>query len=461
MGAAERLDENEEVHIQPQAGPQTDFLGTAADIAIYGGAAGGGKTYGLLLDPLRHKDNPKFGATIFRRTAVQVRNEGGLWDESMGLYPLFGARPRESVMSWNFPSGMGMGFAHLEYEKDVFNFQGAQIPWIGWDELTHFTEYQFFYMLTRNRSTSGVKAKMRAGCNPDPDSWVRKFIDWWIDPKTGFPIPERSGKLRWFIRLNDTMIWKNTKKEIYDQYGRGPEIQPKSVTFIPSKLQDNKILMSKDPGYHANLLAQDRVTRERLLGGNWNVRASAGMLFRREWFPIVDAVPAGWIQAIRFWDRAATKPNESNKDPDWTRGVKIYKYANGSFVVVDLKSTRDTPGKVETLIKATASHDTTAVRIASQTDPGSAGKKEAEVFVSMLAGYDVHTAPNSKDKVTRAKPVSAQAEAGNIYVLRAGWNDEFFTELENFPEGGHDDIVDVLSGGFNELTGGLSLADVM
>lgn len=451
---------NEVINLQPQPGPQTAFLASQADIAIYGGAAGGGKSYGLLLDPLRHKQNPKFGATIFRRTSVQVRNEGGLWDESMNVYSLFNAKPREAFLSWRFKSGMSIGFAHLEYEKDVFNFQGAQIPWQGWDELTHFTRQQFFYMLTRNRSTSGVKPKMRATCNPDPDSWVREFIDWWIGAD-GFPIAERSGVLRWFIRQNDAFVWANSKEELHAKFGHGVEIQPKSVTFIPSKLQDNKILMEKDPGYLANLLAQNRVDRMRLLEGNWNVRASAGMLFQREWFPIIEVVPAGWIQAIRFWDRAATKPSETNRDPDWTRGIKIYKYPNGSFVVVDLKSTRDTPGKVETLIKATASHDSTGVRIASQTDPGSAGKKEAEVFVSMLAGYDVRTAPNSKDKVTRAKPVSAQAEAGNVYVLRAGWNEEFFTELENFPEGGHDDIVDVLSGGFNELAGGLSLADAL
>lgn len=456
--AATQLDEV--INIQPQPGPQTNFLGSEADIVIYGGAAGGGKTFGLLLDPLRHESNPKFGGTIFRRTAVQVRNEGGLWDESMGLYPLFGAKPQQAAMQWTFPSGMSMGFAHLEYEKDVFNYQGAQMAWIGWDELTHFTQYQFFYMMTRNRSTSGVKARMKAGCNPDPDSWVREFIDWWIG-EDGFPISERSGLLRWFIRMNDEMIWRDTKEEIHEQYGYGTEIQPKSVTFIPSKLQDNKILMEKDPGYHANLLAQDRVTRERLLGGNWNVRASAGMLFRREWFTIVDAVPSGWIQSIRFWDRAATRPNETNEDPDWTRGLLLYKYANGAFCVVDLKSLRDSPGQVEILIKATASHDSYGTSIASQQDPGSAGVKEAESFTRMLSGYDVHTAPNSKDKVTRAKPVSAQCEAGNIMVLRAAWNNEFFTELENFPEGTHDDIVDVLSGAFNELSGGLSLADVM
>jgi len=447
--------------IEPQEGPQTDFIESDADIVIYGGAAGGGKTFGLLLDPLAHRNVSAFGGTIFRRTMVQVTNEGGLWDTSMTLYPLFHAKPRAHVHEWRFPSGMSMSFGNLEYEKDVLNYQGAQIPWIGFDELTHFTENQFFYMLSRNRSTSGVRARIRATCNPDPDSWVKKFILWWLDDEGRFPRADRSGKLRWFIRINDAIHWADTKGEIHAQFGNGDEIQPKSVTFIAAKLEDNKILMKSDPAYLGNLLAMNRVDRARLKDGDWNARASAGSLFKREWFPIVDTVPDGWISAIRFWDRAATKPSETNKDPDWTRGLKIYKYGNGTWCVVDLRSARDTPGQIETLVKTTATHDTQAVKIMSQQDPGSAGVSEAEHFIRMLAGYDVHVETMSKDKVTRAKPVSAQAEAGNIRVLRAPWNEDFFSELENFPDGAHDDIVDVLSGGFNDLSGGMSICDAM
>ena len=450
----------EKVVLAPQAGPQTDFLSTLADIAIYGGAAGGGKSYGLLLEPLRHYNVPNFGGVVFRQTAVQVRNEGGLWDESELIYSQVKGHPREFNLEWQFPSGATMKFAGLEFDSSVFNWQGSQIAYLGFDELTHFTEKQFFYMLTRNRSSSGIRGYVRATCNPDPDSWVRRFIDWWIGPD-GFPLKERAGVLRYFIRLNDQMIWADSPEEIYAVHGREEHVQPKSVTFIPSKLQDNKILMRKDPSYLSNLLAQNRVDRMRLLEGNWNVRESAGMMFQQGWFPVVDQVPGGWIRAVRFWDRAATKPSESNKDPDWTRGLKLYKYPNGTFCVVDLKSIRDTPGQVETFIKNVASQDTRNVRVKSQQDPGSAGVGEAEHFVRMLAGYDVKTEVMPKDKITRAKAVSAQAEWGNIMVLRAPWNEEFFREVENFPDGAHDDIVDVLSGAFNDMSGGLSLADVL
>src|ERR1017187_461066 len=102
----------EPIELRPQAGPQENFLTTTADIAIYGGAAGGGKSWGMLFEPLRHIDNPKFGCVIFRRTAVQVRNEGGLWDESTNIYSLFSAHPRSDVLEWRFPSGAKIKFAH-------------------------------------------------------------------------------------------------------------------------------------------------------------------------------------------------------------------------------------------------------------------------------------------------------------------------------------------------------------
>lgn len=449
-----------EIRISPQPGPQTDFLSTSADIAFYGGAAGGGKSFALLLEPMRHYNNLKFGGVIFRRSTVEIRNEGGLWDESLNVYMPMRGHPREAFLEWEFPSGMRMKFAHLEHDKTVFDWQGAQVPYIGFDEVTHFTEKQFWYMLSRNRSTSGVPGYIRATCNPDVDSWVRRLIDWYID-KDGYPIKERAGVIRWFIRQDETLIWADSKEELTTKYG--VDCMPKSFTFIPSNIHDNKILMEKDPAYIANLKALSRVDRMRLLGGNWNVRASAGMFFQRDYFEVIDEIPAGWIQAIRYWDRAATKPNEKNTDPDYTRGLLLLKYPNGTWVVADLRSMRDSPLQVESLVKNTASYDSHNIIIGLEQDPGSAGVADISNYTRLLAGYQIRVAKPTKDKVTRAKPVSAQAEAGNIKVKRANWNEEFFTELENFGEDGigHDDIVDTLSGAFNELCQAPSILSVL
>jgi hypothetical protein len=145
------------------------------------------------------------------------------------------------------------------------------------------------YLLSRNRSTSGVRPYVRATCNPDPDSWVAEFISWWINqdhnsPDYGFPIPERAAKLRYFIRDADEFVWGNTKDEVLAQVPHvikilkeaKPDINVhdliRSVTFIPGKIFENVDLLEKDPGYLGNLLAQNEADQLRLLHGNWKVK---------------------------------------------------------------------------------------------------------------------------------------------------------------------------------------------
>ena len=437
--------------IRPQPGPQTAFLASPADIAIYGGSAGGGKTWALLMEPLRHVANPQFGAVFFRRSTVQVRNEGGLWDESEKLYPSIGAAPKEHVLQWNFPSGASVSFAHLEHDKTVLNWQGSQIPLICFDELTHFSAKQFWYMVSRNRSMSGVKPYIRATCNPDADSWVAEFISWWIDQATGLAIPERAGLLRWFVRLGDAIIWADSPPDL-EQYidpTTGKPIPPKSVTFVPAKLTDNAALMAADPGYMANLMSLPTVERERLLGGNWKIRPAAGLLFQRGWCSVVDVVPAG-VRWMRGWDLASTPKIEGN-DPDATAGTKIGKLPDGSYIVGHHVSAFLSPSGVEKLIKNTAEADGVSTQISLPQDPGQAGKSQVTSLTKMLAGYNVRATPESGDKTTRFSPFSAQAEAGNVMVLRAPWNDAWFTSLEGFPEAAHDDDADSTSRAFNAL----------
>ncbi len=272
-------------YIKPQEGYQRKTLSSPADILIGGGSAGCGKTFTLLLEPLRNVANPNFGAVIFRRTSPMIRAEGGLWDASEKLYNLIdGVQSARSQLEWNFKSGVRIKFSHLEYEKNIYDWQGSEIAMIGFDELTHFTKKMFFYLLSRNRSTSGIKPYVRATCNPDPDSWVREFIDWWIGDD-GYPIPERQGVLRYFMADNNTYIWGNTKEEVIEKGWHSlkdlveksnvsPDDFIKSVTFIGGSIYDNQELLKIDPTYLGNLNSQDEDTKLRLLEGNWNVKAS-------------------------------------------------------------------------------------------------------------------------------------------------------------------------------------------
>ncbi|WP_293875536.1 MULTISPECIES: phage terminase large subunit [unclassified Sphingomonas] len=438
--------------IIPQAGPQTTFLSSPADIAIYGGAAGGGKTWALLMEPLRHVHNPGFGAVTFRRSTVQIRNEGGLWDESAVLYPQMGADPKEHVLSWSFPSGASCSFAHLEHDKTRFNWQGSQIPLINFDELTHFTPTQFWYMVSRNRSMCGVRPYIRATCNPDADSWVADLISWWIDQDTGQAIPERAGKLRWFVRVGEDLRWADAPAEL-EQYtmlnenGEQVPIPAKSLTFIPAKLTDNKALMAADPGYMASLLALPMVERERLLGGNWKIRPAAGLYFQRSWCRVVDAVPAGTVWG-RGWDLAATTPSPENPDPDYLAGVLIGRTPDDRYIVTDSRTDRTSPAGMERFILNTASYDGYQVEISLPQDPGSAGKTQVATLAKMLSGYIVRSSTETGDKVTRFGPFSAQAEAGNVDVLRGPWNEGWFANLEGFPVAKHDDEADATSRAF-------------
>lgn len=440
--------------IKPQPGPQSQFLGSAADIAIFGGGAGGGKTFALLMEPLRHIGNPGFGAVFFRRSTVQVRNEGGLWDESLKLYPLIGAAPKEHVLEWKFQSGASVSMAHLEHEKTVHNWQGSQIALLLFDELTHFSQKQFFYMLSRNRSMCGVRPYVRATCNPDADSWVATFIAWWINQNTGLPIPERAGVLRWFVRIGDSIIWADSPEDLAahtmaDESGNKAPIPPKSVTFIPAKLTDNPALMAADPGYMASLLALPTVERERLLGGNWKIRPAAGLYFQRGWCEVIDAVPAG-VRWVRGWDLAATTKTEGN-DPDATAGTKIGVAPDGRYVVGHHVSDHLSPAGVRALIRNTASQDGRETTISLPQDPGQAGKDQKQNMALELTGYNVRFSLESGDKVTRFSPFSAQAEAGNVLVVRGAWNEAWFTALEGFPEAKHDDEADSTSRAFNAL----------
>lgn len=437
--------------LRPQPGPQELFLRSGADIAVYGGAAGSGKSFALLLEPLYHTENGKFRSVIFRRTNPQIRLEGGLWDTSEQVYTLLGATANQSSLTWQFRSGARVKMSGLEHENDVYGWQGAQIPLLLFDELTQFTATQFWYLLSRCRSMSGVRGYVRATCNPDPDSWVREFIGWWIDADTGLPIKERSGSLRWFVRMGDELHWADTRDELLKQFGQDSE--PKSVTFIPASVHDNKILLAKDLNYLANLKALPLVDRERLLDGNWNVRASAGNYFRREWFSIIDCLPkdAQIIRRVRYWDRAATEKKVGN-DPDATVGLLLCKDMRGIFYIEHVLKLFATPHNVEQAMLSCAKADGAQTIVAFMQDPGSAGVAEAQATARALNGFNVRFAPATGDKETRAKPVSAQAEAGNVKIVRGLWNDSFIRVLENFPVGKHDDEVDGLSGAHGILS---------
>lgn len=367
-----------------------------------------------------------------------------------------------SDSSWLFDDKNGntlgkVTFAHIERDEELEKWQGSQICEIGFDELTHFSENTFFFMLSRNRSACGVKPFVRATCNPDSDSWVAKFIEWWIDQDTGYPIPERSGAIRWMIRRDETIYWADRKEELWEQFNLETDeekSEPKSVTFIMSSVYDNKELLKVDPGYLANLKALSLIQRERLLKGNWKIRSAAGLFFKRTQLgEIFEKVPKDVVRWVRCWDLAATEKNEGG-DPAYTAGVLIGKRKNGRYVIADVINKQMSASDVRKTIKLTAQADRATykrVRIRLPKDPGQAGKDQAESYIKYLAGFDVCAVAETGSKEARAEPMAAQWQAGNFDIVYGPWNEEYLLQLENFPDGKFKDMVDASANGFAEL----------
>ena len=448
--------------IKPQAGAQWDFLASSADIAIIGGAAGCGKTFGIVAEPLRHINNAQFGSTIFRRSYPEITMQGGLLDESEKWYPLCGARLNQNNLAWNFPSGAEIQFRHLQNEQTLRDFHGAQIPLIEFDELQTFSAKMFFYMLSRNRSMSGVRGYVRGSCNPDPDSFLADFISWWI-AEDGYADLSKSGKIRYFYRINDKIIWANTARELMDKFPKHAEMaRPKSVTFIPGTIFQNKKLLAMDPEYLGNLLSMDHVDQERLLGdrergGNWKIRHSAGKVFNRSWFNIELAAPVGGVDC-RFWDFAATEKDlksKKGKEPAFTAGVLI-RYTRGRLIVMDVIEERvavvdDLLVKTARADRERAFRDNARYKVRWEIEPGSSSKRETRRMVGLLAGYDAGGVYPDGDKIMRAKPFAAQAKAGNVDLMEAEWNDHYLRHMHSQPDNPFKDMMDASSGAANEL----------
>lgn len=182
---------------------------------------------------------------------------------------------------------------------------------------------------------------------------------------------------------------------------------------------------------------------------------AGGNLFRSEWFEVVDRAPA-MVRLARGWDKAATSP-EDGRDPDYTAGVKIGQGIDGKFYIMDVRRTRQGPLGVEMFVQGAASQDGTNVLIRLEQEPGSSGKAEAERYTrSVLKGYAAKAYPSTGDKATRAAPLSAACERGDVKLVRGEWNDAFISELITFDRGVHDDQVDAAANAFAELNNTVS-----
>lgn len=405
---------------------QRNALRSSAYELLYGGAAGGGKTAFLTVAPLRWCHLATFRALILRRSFPEL--ERTLIAASREMYPRLGARYHEQRHEWSFPSGARVSFGYCERDADVLRYQGAEYSFLGFDELTHFTEAAYRYLSSRARSADGLPIRIRATTNPGGPGheWVRSRWSAWIGKlPTAAP-----GEVRHFDP-------------------KGVEVPPDrglSRTFIPARLSDNPYLGAQ---YRAQLDALDPVTRAQLLDGDWDACVGEGKLFHRDWWQFLDAVPSDVEATIRAWDLGATT------DGDPTRGVLMHRRPSGiipRWVVSDVVTVQGPPHEVDATVKRTAAMDGRDVAIVLPQDPGQAGVEQIQRYTRDLAGWRVIGRRPIGDKVSRAGALSSQAGARNVALVRGPWVAGFVSELHAFPDGAHDDQVDAAADAFAELS---------
>ena len=254
------FEEQHNIIFKPNKGPQTDFLAASEREVLYGGAAGGGKSYAMLADPLRYLAHPQFSGLLLRRTTEELREL--VW-KSQELYPKIipGVKWSERKMQWTSPAGGRLWLSYLDRDDDVLRYQGLSFCWIGFDELTQWpTGFAWDYLRSRLRSTAPeLPVYMRATTNPGGAGhvWVKKYF---VDPAP-------AGKQFWATDASgDTLIYpKGHTKEGQPLFQR---------KFIPAKLFDNPYLSSTGD-YETMLLSLPESQRKRLLEGNWDVAEGA------------------------------------------------------------------------------------------------------------------------------------------------------------------------------------------
>ncbi len=490
------IDDVEELPpLEPQKGTQEFALNIDADVIFYGGAAGSAKTFTILMRFLLYKHDPNFQAIYFRRSLNLLAGAGGLFPEALSMWKRFGIKSRGgNDMRIRFPEGSLALFSHLNHEDDKDNHLGLQYSAIFFDELPSFTETQFNFMLGRLRSRAKNNSFVFATMNPDYDSWVYNWVEWYLyheGPYDGRPDPAKSGTIRYFVTDRGKPVFADTREQLEKEYphlcwvenpktGKLVHTPPKSFVFIAANIFDNEALITSNPGYLSSLQALEPILRERMLYGNWKARPKGSTLFSRDWLKPAEYVPDGCIHC-RAWDKASSVPSEKEWFPDYTAGSPmISKTQDGYYYLTwgfheDIKDPetqvtgrfRMSPGDRDRLILKQALYDGTDVAVVLPKDSGSAGVSEFESASAKLVPHGItviedRAAPN-QSKTKRFEAFASACQNGLVYIVESSFPnkatlEEYLKELEAIgpdhkrsTRSKKDDWFDATASAFNKI----------
>ena len=309
------LVEDSEVVFQPNPGPQEEFLSAGERDVLYGGAAGGGKSFALLADPLRYCHNPNHRGLLLRRTLDELTE---LIDKSRQLYTKAfpGAKFRESKSTWVFPSGATIWFTYLDKDKDVTRFQGQAFNWIGIDEITQYpTPYVWDYLRSRLRATDPeLQEHLYMRCTANPGG----VGGWWVKKMYIDGTPENKAYPAFDLDTGKPFVWPHN----HEKAGQ-PLFYRK---FVPARLTDNPHLMA-DGQYESMLRSLPEVERKRLLEGDWDVAEGAAFPEFSRTKHVVEPyeMPTNWPR-IRMADYGYAAPSCVLWGAiDWDNNIWIYR----------------------------------------------------------------------------------------------------------------------------------------
>lgn len=467
----------------PRSKFQENYLNSNANIIVAGGAMGSSKSYIGLLRHLRWVEDPYYRGFCIRKNSTTLMKSGGLFEEALDIYKQYDENvvPKYKDQKLVFPSGASVSFSHYENSKSSELYRGLQLSSAFYDEATDSEENDIWFLISRLRTKAKMTPSIWLTCNPDPDHFLRTWVDWWLYPegheKFGLPDPDKAGKVRWVVRISGELYWGDSREELIVLYGNPnfgldhpKQIKPMSIQSLLGTIYDNPTLIKTNPGYLASLEAQPEVEKQRNLYGNWEAREQNSTYFNRSWVEEVLHVDESEVVATcRTFDFAGTLKSDSSPSPDYTTSARMRKMKSGMYVVDDIRRTRIRSGDWFDFVMECAMDDPKNTSYYIPLDPGPSAKRATELFARDLseAGLYVRKLTTNKSKLERFRPFSSMAQNEGIVFL-SGCGTDFennvindlnfvYRELEAFTgerkrgENGHDDIVDVLSDAFYVL----------
>jgi predicted phage terminase large subunit-like protein len=441
----------------PVSEPQSQFLTSKSWFTIYGGAAFAGKSMCLLGSMLPILEHPGTRAVIIRKTTKMLSGGSGLFDAAIHLYSKFDSKMKikSRDLTLVFSSGAELAFTYLDKPADRMNLQGKEFSRVALDECQQLDGENVWYALSRLRSTRvNYQLQAHATANPDPDSFLMKFVEHSLDENL-VPIRRESYPERYFARDANGTHFFDSLQDAEKVYGNSKESPIRSYRFVPGCIYDNPLGLAQNEGYVSTLKALPPVEMKRLLLGAW-VRESKSGFWRRDWVGFVDQPNMRAKRRCRAWDLAFSEPSEARPKVDATAGVLISKEdANSLYTVENVITLRKRVHEVEQMIFNTAESDGRDVIISLPLDPGATAGAYCKDLARRLSerGFAVKLTRPDKGKLQRFLPFASVSEAGFVNIVKASWTEEFVNELEQteFSNKTFDDQADATSDAFYHL----------